>query len=288
VAALLAMCLAPAGALATASGSPAGARDQPCVRYAATPARVFHGDDFEFVHTAASAMYCPDDVSVQITACVQSATGAGWADIGCRTSPRTYVGPTTPGGRGVALSFDVPCESGTLRTHVTGGEGLEPTEWDSGTAAIACSGSGPPPVVTPTPTPAPSPAPGVTPPAGQSAGTQLDLTPPVLRVPGRLRRVAATRRGIVRLVVGPCSEDAAGVLTLRARGRLLGRAGFHVAAGRRVAVRVRLSRWARAALRRRGRLAAGARIVLADAAGNRGRAAFRVALRLRPRAPSGA
>ncbi len=35
--------------------------------------------------------------------------------------------------------------SGVLRTHVTGGEGLEPTQWDSDTATIACFTEGPPP-----------------------------------------------------------------------------------------------------------------------------------------------
>ena len=124
----MALCLALAVAGA-ASATRAAAPDR-CMRTAAPPERIFHGDDFEFVHAAASAMYCPNDVFVQITACVQVLGDAGWRDAGCVTSERAYVGPRAPGGRGVGMSFDVPCVTGVLRTHVTGGEGLDPTEWE--------------------------------------------------------------------------------------------------------------------------------------------------------------
>ena len=83
-------------------------------------------------------MYCPNDVWVQITACVQRQTASGWVDVGCVTSRRTRITASTPGGRGQAVSFEVPCVSGVLRTHVTGGEGLEPTQWDSDLATIWC------------------------------------------------------------------------------------------------------------------------------------------------------
>lgn len=138
---LIAMAIV-AGCLGAAAPSSASDADA-CTRYAATPQRVFHGDDFEFVHAAASAMYCPDDVYVQITACVELQAETGWQDVGCVTSPGTYVTAHTRGGRGQAVSFDVPCVTGVLRTHVTGGEGLEPTEWDSEPQVVACVGSGP-------------------------------------------------------------------------------------------------------------------------------------------------
>ncbi|WP_028067701.1 hypothetical protein [Solirubrobacter soli] len=149
--------------LTLASPAPGDAAAQPCARSAATPQRVAHGDDFEFVHAAASAMYCPNDVFVQITACVQRQDATGWTDVGCLTSERTYVSIHTPGGRGVGFSFDVPCVSGDMRTHVTGGEGLDPAEWDSPTARIACLGTGPLPTPTPSPAPTPSPSPAPTP-----------------------------------------------------------------------------------------------------------------------------
>ena len=125
------------------AAAPGAGAVEPCSRYAATPERVFHGDDFEFVHAAASAMYCPDDVYVQITACVQVKDGGDWADVGCVTSPGTHVTSHTSGGRGQAVSFDVDCVTGLLRTHVTGGEGLEPTVWDSESREVRCIGSGP-------------------------------------------------------------------------------------------------------------------------------------------------
>ena len=149
--------------LSLASPAPGVAAAQPCARSAATPERVAHGDDFEYVHVAASAMYCPNDVFVQITACVQVRGATGWTDVGCVTSDRTYVSVHTPGGRGVGFSFDVACVSGDLRTHVTGGEGLDPKQWDSPATTIACLGTGPEPTPSPSPEPTPSPSPEPTP-----------------------------------------------------------------------------------------------------------------------------
>ena len=73
------------GLAAVAAGSSRAASTTSCARYAAAPERVFHGDDFEFVHTAASAMYCPNDVYVQITACVQRR----WPQWACLQSRRS-------------------------------------------------------------------------------------------------------------------------------------------------------------------------------------------------------
>jgi hypothetical protein len=241
-----------------------------CSRYAATPARVFHGDDSEVVHSAASAMYCPDDVDVKITACVQADGASGWADVGCVTSPGTRVTPSTRGGRGEALSFDVPCVSGRLRTHVTGGEGLEPTEWDSPAATIECRGS--PPVHT-------------TAPGGAPDGLVIGLKTTI---------VTASPSGVVSFPLEPLPARATGVLSVRVRRHAaagtttvrLGRATFTVRAGRPVVVRVPLNRRGRALLQGSRRVKVRARITVRDAAGHVATALFRVVIRAsgRPRA----
>jgi hypothetical protein len=125
-----------------------------CARYATAPSRVV-GEDFEYVHAAGAAQFCPDDVFVQITACVQVAVPGGWDDVGCLASRGAWVRPETRGGRGQGLSFDVPCVTGLLRTHVEGGEGLRPTEWDSDSTQVTCAGR---PYWAPSPAPASSPS----------------------------------------------------------------------------------------------------------------------------------
>jgi hypothetical protein len=273
----------------------AAAAPAACTRYAATPARVVHGDDFEFVHTAGSAMYCPDDVDVQVTACVQRQDGSAWTDVGCASSPTMHVTSGTTGGRGEAVSFDVPCVSGLLRTHVTGGEGLSPTAWDSDPASITCvvgaggtAGSAPPgnPAADPAAPPA-SAGPGdqaATP--GASAGGPAALRPdtrgPVVAIGRRNRVITATAGGVVRLRLGPADEDAAGVLRLKAAGLALGSTGVRVHRGRQTVVRVTLSAKGRAALARRHTLRAEATLVLRDAAGNATTRVFHVTVRGRP------
>lgn len=121
-----------------AVASPASAA-QCSLRYATTPSLVAYEDDFAFVHAAASIQSCPLRTQVQIRACVQRDDAGTWTDTGCVTSARTTVS-TTKGGRGTAVSFDAPCVTGTLRTHVDliwGGDG-GPTEWASGSVEIAC------------------------------------------------------------------------------------------------------------------------------------------------------
>jgi hypothetical protein len=134
------VCLLLTGTALAATSATAMA-DAPCARYAATPERVLGGDDDvpDRILAAASAVSCPDDVWVQITACVQLQAVGGWVDVTCATSPRVAVTHFTRGARGVGLSFDTVCVSGVVRTHVVGGEGREPAEWDSDSVAVACN-----------------------------------------------------------------------------------------------------------------------------------------------------
>jgi hypothetical protein len=119
----------------------AAAADVPCARYAGAPERVRGGDDNtpDLVRVSASAVSCPDGVSVQITACLQRQDAGAWVDVGCATSIRAEITRFTRGARGVGLTFDGACLPGVLRTHVAGGEGLQPTEWDSAAVTIACN-----------------------------------------------------------------------------------------------------------------------------------------------------
>lgn len=137
---LVCLCLA-GGVLAASPGTAAAAADTPCMRYAPAPERVRGGDDNtpDTIRTVASAVSCPNDVWVQITACLQIQAGGGWSDVRCATSRRSRITVSTRGARGQAVAFDAPCVTGVLRTHVTGGEGLEPTEWDSPSASIVCN-----------------------------------------------------------------------------------------------------------------------------------------------------
>jgi hypothetical protein len=244
---LVAVCLALAG-VGAAAGARAAAPES-CTRFAATPERVFHGDDFEFVHSAASAMYCPNDVFVQITACVQLRAGDDWSDAGCVTSYRAYVSRYTPGGRGVGLSFDVPCVSGQLRTHVTGGEGLDPREWDSETATIACLGT-PAPFPTPTTTPTSAPsatptsAPSATPTSAPSASPTPEPSATPISAPGATPTATPTAAKQSATDAGEPAHSIAPPVLTPARDRRPPRVDLPrsrtVAAGARGLVRLRL------------------------------------------------
>jgi hypothetical protein len=88
----------------------------------------------------------------------------------------------------------------------------------------------------------------------------------------RLRtRSVVVRNGIVRVTVecpvgepGPCT----GRLVLLAGGKTLGAKAFSIRGGRSATVSVRLSAAAKRRLRRRNRLAATARAIARDVAGN--------------------
>ena len=138
---------------------------QPCIRYAPAPqlALTWPGPEDDHpvtvIHGVGAALKCPDDTWVQITACLQLLSDGGWTDLSCMTGDPFFVTAFTRGSRGRHLSWDVPCSAtGPMRTHVTGGEGLEPFEWDSPSAAIACP-AGPEPEPEPEPGPVPDPVP---------------------------------------------------------------------------------------------------------------------------------
>ncbi len=120
-------------------------------------------------------------------------------------------------------------------------------------------------------------------------GDGADRRGPDVRVPRTSRTATASSAGVVSFGLGPFSEPVSGVLALQAaargrasvaaaRGRRRGRArraravalgsqSFRAAAGRRVVVAIRLTRAARALLRR-GTISALATLTVRDAAGN--------------------
>lgn len=113
-----------------------------------------------------------------------------------------------------------------------------------------------------------------------------DRRGPEVRVPRSSRSATASSSGVVTFALGPFSEPVSGVLVLKAaargrasaaaaKGRRRGRAravalgsrSFRAAAGRRVAVAIRLTRAAKALLRR-GPISARATLTVRDALGN--------------------
>jgi probable HAF family extracellular repeat protein len=134
--------------------------------------------------------------------------------------------------------------------------------------------------------------------------SDVDRRGPDVRVPRPNRSVPVSRAGTVGVALGPFSEPVSGVVALQtaargrasaaaARGRRRGRRGrarrarpialgsksFRAAAGRRVVVTIRLTRAARALLRRGGTIAATAVVTVRDALGNA--TVVRYALKLR-------
>jgi hypothetical protein len=101
-----------------------------------------------------------------------------------------------------------------------------------------------------------SPANPAPPPAGDSSADPAPTaSASTLRVgPKRLR---LGKRGVARLrltCTGPATIACHGTLRVQRRRKLIGKRTYSVPAGRRVAVRVRIARAARRAVRRRGRL----------------------------------
>jgi hypothetical protein len=131
-----------------------------------------------------------------------------------------------------------------------------------------------------------------------AAQAAIDLAGPVIVVPsGRNRRIRVSRGGVFRFLLGPFAEDVAGrvgftttrpvllspAASRRRRARLnFGTKRVAAPAGRRVAVRVRLSRRNRRILANLERVRVRARIVLSDRGGNASRARFTFTL-LAPR-----
>jgi len=125
--------------------------------------------------------------------------------------------------------------------------------------------------------PAPPPPPVAPPPVVAPVADQLG---PAFTLPAGGRRIASSRRGIVRVPVGGLSEAASGEVTLRTAARVrrtrrsparvltLGKGTFEAGAGASASVSVRLSTAARRLLRARGRLRARATVLATDDAGN--------------------
>lgn len=116
-------------------------------------------------------------------------------------------------------------------------------------------------------------------------GPNDDTSGPTVSVPRSNRTATASRAGVVSFALGPFAEPVSGVVALqtavrgasasgRRRGRArrarpvaLGSRSFRAAAGRRVVVAIRLTRAARALLRR-GPISALAVVTVRDAAGH--------------------
>lgn len=134
---------------------------------------------------------------------------------------------------------------------------------------------------------------GIRAPGGGRDSPRADRTPPAIRGPRTGTTLPASRGGVVGIALGPFSERVTGSVTLqqaggakagasaraRARARrkrakrkraavVYGRRSFRAAAGRKVVVKVTLSRAARRLLAQRGRIRAVAVVVARDAAGN--------------------
>jgi hypothetical protein len=107
-----------------------------------------------------------------------------------------------------------------------------------------------------------------------------DTSGPDIVLPDSDRRIVATRSGVVRFAIGPTSEPAIGLLSLKTAGRVrvsndarpkliaLGVRSFVAVAGQTMSANIQLAKPARGLLRKAGRIQARATVTLRDANGN--------------------
>ena len=110
-------------------------------------------------------------------------------------------------------------------------------------------------------------------------GGAPDVTGPAVVIPRGGRAIRATRAGTVRFTIGTLAESVSGIVSLAARGRVLGTRSFQGRAGVTAVVQIRLTRGGRTLLDRRRRLQVQATVTLRDAAGNATVALSRFTLR---------
>ena len=146
------------------------------------------------------------------------------------------------------------------------------------TATFALVPATPTPEPTPTPTPTPEPTPSDDNPLAPTPpfAPLVDTVAPLVSVSSAPLR--ANKRGYVRLPIecdadepADCEGNVRLVLlrsTTAAAARIVARASFDIAAGDTKRVRMRLSKFARRRLARRGRIRVRAVVVVEDAAGN--------------------
>jgi hypothetical protein len=129
-------------------------------------------------------------------------------------------------------------------------------------------------------------------PGGGNSGSGApanDTTKPVIVIPARVNsQIVARRDGVFVFVVGPFGEDVAGTLLFatarpisasRKRILVLARKALSIRAGKRLKVKVKLSKKGRRTLRRRKRLRVRAQVAALDAALNRSDRSFTFTLK---------
>ena len=103
----------------------------------------------------------------------------------------------------------------------------------------------------------PLPFPGAPPvqPVPPEPGTTPPPPPPPLKVALKSTHLRASGKGVVKVSLKPFNQDAAGAVTLRAGGRLIGRASYTAKSGRAVSLSLKLAAKSLRSLKRHHSLA---------------------------------
>ena len=113
---------------------------------------------------------------------------------------------------------------------------------------------------------------------GAATPPPSDTTGPVIVIPAKNKKLKVRPPGVVLFRFGTAVEDTTGVISLKSTGRL-GRARFSAAKDQSVVVRIRLTKKARKALKKRKKLKVKASIAVQDTAGNVTTSVFKFTLR---------
>ncbi len=102
---------------------------------------------------------------------------------------------------------------------------------------------------------------------GAATPPPIDTTGPVIVIPAKSKKLTVRAPGVVLFRFGAAVEDTTGVISLKST-RKLGSARFSAAKDQSVVVRIKLSKKAKKALKKRKKLKVTASIAVQDAAGN--------------------